>query len=258
MSPSDDKTYHEPHLRAHAERDIVDAQQMKDPLAREIPERSPDDLLHELQVHQVELEMQNEALRQKQAELEAMRDRYVDLYDFAPVGYLTLDPNGMIEELNLTAVKLLGAERKDLLHRRFASLLIHEDEYRCRELLLGMIDRDEQRRIELTMQRRDGTVFQAQLDCQRATAGSGETVLHIALTDISQVKADQAAQLQQISELQRFNRAAVARELAMIELKREVNALSRELGRAEPFNLDFAAAPDAETTATPPAAPGGA
>lgn len=88
------------------------------------------ELLHELQVHRIELEMQNEALRTAQIELEASRDRYLDLYDFAPVGYLTLNPDGMIEEINLTAATLLDGERKKLLQRRFATFVVAEDQKR--------------------------------------------------------------------------------------------------------------------------------
>ena len=68
-------------------------------------------LVHELQVHQVELEMQNDEIRRTQAELEtALVKKYTDLYDFAPVAYLTLDQNGLVLEANLTAARLLGTE----------------------------------------------------------------------------------------------------------------------------------------------------
>ncbi len=77
-----------------------------------------DKLIHELRVHQIELEMQNEELRRTQMDLEESRNHYVELYDFAPVGYLSLDMEGTIIETNLTACKLLGNERKIILNQR--------------------------------------------------------------------------------------------------------------------------------------------
>jgi len=148
-----------------------------------------EDLLHELQVQQVELEIQNEALRRAQTELEASRDRYVDLYDFAPAGYLTLDANGMIEEINLTAVALLGVERDKLLRRRFTPLVIGRDQDRWTQFFLGMKEPDDTGSVALGMQRGDGTVFPAQVDCRRRTVGAGGTAIRVALSDITARKA---------------------------------------------------------------------
>jgi len=67
-------------------------------------------VLHDLRVHQIELEMQNEELRRTQAELEISRERYFDLYDLAPVGYFTLNEMGFILEANLAGAKLLETE----------------------------------------------------------------------------------------------------------------------------------------------------
>src|SRR5664279_3844151 len=75
-------------------------------------------LVHELQVHQVELEMQNEELQKARDSMEAGLEKFSDLYDFAPVGYLTLDREGTIREANLTAASLLGIERSRLVKRR--------------------------------------------------------------------------------------------------------------------------------------------
>jgi len=80
-------------------------------------------LLHDLQVHQIELELRNRELREARAELEASRDRYADLYDFAPVGYVTLDQRGRVIEANLKAADLLGRSRESLLGHSLAKCL---------------------------------------------------------------------------------------------------------------------------------------
>jgi PAS domain S-box-containing protein len=86
----------------------------------------PQKLLHELQVHQIELEMQNEELRHARNEMEAALEKYTDLYDFAPVGYATLDGAGVIRSINLTGAGLLGMERSRLVGRPFGLLVTAE------------------------------------------------------------------------------------------------------------------------------------
>jgi len=85
--------------------------------------RSAGELLHELQLQQIELEMQNEALRESQIALEKSRDRYLDLYEFAPIGYLTLTRDALIAEINLTGAALLGEDRNKLINRRFTAFV---------------------------------------------------------------------------------------------------------------------------------------
>jgi len=95
--------------------------------------------LHELRVHQIELEMQNEELRRTQQELEASRERYFDLYDLAPVGYFTLSEQGLILEANLTAAKLFGVARSVLVKQPLSRFILPEDQdnhYRHRKALL--------------------------------------------------------------------------------------------------------------------------
>lgn len=93
-------------------------------------------LLHELQVHQIELEMQNEELHESRAELEEMLARYTDLYDFAPTGYFTLARDGTILAVNLTGARLVGIERDRLLKQRLPLLLAEAD----RTTLMGLLD----------------------------------------------------------------------------------------------------------------------
>jgi DNA-binding CsgD family transcriptional regulator/PAS domain-containing protein len=89
------------------------------PQGAPVAEADTQRLVHELQVHQIELEMQNDELRQSRAEVEAGLARYTDLYDFAPVGYLTLARDGTVRQANLTGARLLGVERGLLVGRRF-------------------------------------------------------------------------------------------------------------------------------------------
>lgn len=96
-------------------------------LNQEISQKNTAHLLHELQVHQMELEMQNQELREAQQALEETRDRYAKLYDFAPVGYLTLDETGRILEINLTGAAMLGVERANIVGKPFAGRLSDGD-----------------------------------------------------------------------------------------------------------------------------------
>ena len=100
-------------LREEAEKRLAETRRRK-------RSGDPSSLIHELEVHQIELEMQNEELRRAQLEIEGSREKYFDLYDFAPVGYLTLDEKGSISELNLTAAALLGIARKSALNKPFS------------------------------------------------------------------------------------------------------------------------------------------
>jgi PAS domain-containing protein len=81
-------------------------------------------LVHELQVHQIELEIQNEELRRTQSELEESHNRYSNLYDFAPLSYFTFDKNGIIIEVNLTGANLLGTERNSLIKKPFSFYIV--------------------------------------------------------------------------------------------------------------------------------------
>jgi len=85
-------------------------------------------LVHELRVHQIELEMQNEELRRAQLDLQASRAEYFDLYDLAPVGYLTLDEHGLIKKANLTAARLLGVERARLIGIPLTAFISRDDQ----------------------------------------------------------------------------------------------------------------------------------
>lgn len=181
MSTNDEMESTNPTLRVQAEAQLANSQPL------EVTVRPAEELLHELRVHQIELEMQNEALRQAHEALEESRDRFVDLYEFSPVGYLTLTVDGMIAEINLTAVTLLGRERNKLLNRSFRSLVLAADQDRWVRHFMTVKKRSEMCSIELSLQRNDGSVFQAQLDCL-----SNAATVRVTLSDITERKLIEA------------------------------------------------------------------
>jgi PAS domain S-box-containing protein len=142
------------------------------------------DLLHELQVHQIELEMQNDELRRILADLEESRDRNLELYEFAPVGYVTLTRLAQIGAINLTGAGLLGQDRGELLRRRFARCIAAEDKDRWHRFFVGAMGQHERQVCELTLQRADGSRFDARLDC--LPPEGNPPVMRIVLTDVTE------------------------------------------------------------------------
>lgn len=169
-------------LRQKAELELANTPPTKQmPLAAER-------VLHELRVHQIELEMQNEQLRQAQIELEKSRDLYINYYDFAPVGYLTLNRNGMIDQINLTGAALLGAERNKLPRHRFASYIAAEDRDRWHRYFTNLLSRDDTLTCELALLSGDGSSFDARLDCRRLYESDNKQKVCIVLIDVTESK----------------------------------------------------------------------
>ena len=151
-----------------------------------IPDRTTEDPLHELRVRHNELERQCEALRQSQLALEQSRDRYADLFEFAPVGYLTLTSTGLISEINLTGAALLARDRTDLLNRRFTRFVVPEDRDRwCTEFTRAAKTGGKQS-CELRLLHSNGSSFYAKLDYLFTPAGNEKSVVRLALTDINE------------------------------------------------------------------------
>ena len=116
------------------------------------PEHDSKRLLHELEVHQIELEMQNAELHQAHEEMEKVLERYTDLYDFAPVGYFTLDNNCVIRAVNLAGGTLLGLERSQLLGRSFESFIVRNARPAFTAFLRTVIAQKEKESLELELQ----------------------------------------------------------------------------------------------------------
>jgi len=145
-------------------------------------------MLHELRVHQIELEMQNEELRRTQWELNGERARYFDLYDLAPVGYCTVSEVGLILQANLTAASLLGMARGALVKERLSRFILASDQdiyYLCRRKL---IESGQPQACELRMQKSDGTTIWVRLATTYALDDGDAPVLRMALSDVTESK----------------------------------------------------------------------
>ena len=150
-------------------------------------------LFHELRVHQIELELQNEELRRSQEELEVSRARYFDLYDLAPVGYVTIDETGLVLEANLTAAALLDVGRSSLVQQPWTRFVHPEDQdvyYIFRKQLLS---RGGQYGCELRLMKSNGAVFWAQIEARLSQRDDGTHASRITLSDTSERKRVQEA-----------------------------------------------------------------
>jgi PAS domain S-box-containing protein len=156
--------------------------------AEELDPAEIPNLLHELQVHQIELEMQNEELRQAQVALEVSHAKYTDLYDFAPVGYLILNEAGLVLEANLTAAQQLGVPRSRLLHRPFPLLAVHQDREKLRRHLRQIFQSQERQSTEIRLAPKEGAEFFALVDSIFIQDATGRGLCRTSFTDITDRK----------------------------------------------------------------------
>lgn len=144
-------------------------------------------LIYEFGVYQSELQARTEELRQSQRALQAAYDRYEDLYEFAPVGYLTVDKQGLIQEVNLTACKMLGKDRSELLRRPFSLLLSEDEKSKGFEFINDCFKTGEKCRLDTALKGRDIEI-RTRLQGHLRTDESGSKVCRVAISDVSQEK----------------------------------------------------------------------
>ena len=175
---------------------------------QEVPAEDIHLLIHELHVHQIELEMQNDELRRAQLEIAVARDRYSFLYDFAPIGYFTFNQYGQILQVNLTGATSLGVERANLVNRPFSRYLSKQDQDVFRSHRLETFRTRTPQACEIQLKRRNGTDFYARLDSIAVQDADGKfNRLLTAVTDIdankraAQEKEKLEYQLQQAQKM---------------------------------------------------------
>lgn len=165
----------------------AEAEEMVKSFSRDANATTPTEMLiHELLVHKIELETQNEELRRSHATMEEARDRYMDFYEFAPISYITINRAGMISAINLTGAMLLGADRVKLINHRFSTFIAHSDRDHWYRQFMNMMEHDkgDPYKFRLEMIRSDGSQFHGQLDCLRKDTLEESPMLQVALTHI--------------------------------------------------------------------------
>lgn len=229
----------DPELRRRAEAKLAETIDLDRDLEI-LPRKEVADLLHELNVHQIELEMQNEELRRAELELDAQRLKYFDLYDLAPVGYLTLDAAGSIVEANLRAASLLGVPRSQLAHQSLSRWIAAEDQdsYYLHRKKLAASNAD--RAIELRIDRDDGSRLWIHFETAAVISSTAATSLReptppvrVTLSDITAQRRAQEEREQLQAELQHSRKLESLGRLASGVAHHFNNTLAAILARAE-------------------------
>jgi PAS domain S-box-containing protein len=209
MSPRPRKSRRTPTIRQLAESKLAGG------AAVDLEKLTPDEIrafVHELEVHRVELEIQNQQLEEAQLAAEESEARYRKLYESAPIGYLTLDPDGAIVEANLCASELLGLPRTRLLGRKLSGFVAEGHQDRWHFARRALSESSGRRSLELELVLDAGGT----LDTQLVSSGRPDArgMLHLALLDVSELRAAERA----------LRRAASAVSLAEEQERRKLAA----------------------------------
>jgi chemotaxis family two-component system sensor kinase Cph1 len=147
-----------------------------------------DEIIYELSVHQIELEMQNEELQAAQLNLEDSRHKYFDLYNFAPVGYFTLDADGIILDVNLTGASLLGVERLNLLKKAFIQYIEYDCRKKFHDHIVNVLQIGQELSVNIKLLKRNGS-FYAHLETVKVLNNHGNfKEFRMTVSDINELK----------------------------------------------------------------------
>ncbi|MGC9451352.1 MAG: ATP-binding protein [Oceanipulchritudo sp.] len=209
------------------------------------PQGDPRRLMHELQVHQIELEMQNEELRDARTRLEMLVEKFTDLYDFAPVGYFSLDASSRIHQANLTAAAMLGIERSRLLRRLFSGFVAPSNRPVLSDFLRGVFEGGDRKVCELALDKgADSTVWVDLQGTLCVQPDVPEPLCRLAVSDITALKRAAEAQ-SRVEALKAINNALEAEILRRKEVeedlrksrKRQSSLLAKALQMQEQLRL---------------------
>ena len=219
QSPDQNKNEdHDHHLKDDAEVRFTEF----DRKFSDLSGKTSEEIIHELRVQQIELEIQNEELKEAHCDLEISKDRYINLYDFAPVGYFSLTDEGLISEVNLTGAAMLGAPRRDVIHARFRKFVTANDRDQWDRFYLTILHHDGKPTCDLQIARTDSQVF-GRMEGAREVLSDGSIQVRIAMSDVTTRKREENELLRKNEKLiAAYERITVAEE----EIRHQYNLLA--------------------------------
>lgn len=149
--------------------------------------------LHELHVHQVELEIQNEELKRIQVQLDILRTKYFNLFDLAPVGYFSVSEEGIVLETNLIAATMLGVTRGETLGQPISNFICYVDQDKYYLHRRALINTGETQKFELRLEKKKGSSFWVHMTVAAAEEIDGTPILNIVISDITKRKCTENA-----------------------------------------------------------------
>lgn len=180
-------------VRIQAEATLQETGRQSDAQHKLLPPDQVEKLIHDLHVHQIELEMQNEELRRAKLELEISKANYFDLYDRAPVGYTTISDKGLLLMSNLTFATMVGVPRGAVVGKSFFSFAHAESTDHCYFLCKHVHKTGEPRSADIRLLKRDGSEFWVQLDATRAADEGASQVVRVTISEITSRKRAETA-----------------------------------------------------------------
>lgn len=185
-------------------------------------------LVHELEVHQIELEMQNEELILARSAAEEAAEKYTEIFDFSPLGYFVLNKEGVIIELNLSGAEMLGKDRSHLKNGIFSLFVSSETRSIFNDFLTDCFNSNGRKSCEIIIT--PEKIMARNIHLLGSGLENGNQCLVNAI-DITERKQAEIIIIEKSKELQIFNDLFVGREIKMVELKKEINELLKKEGK---------------------------
>jgi|GEM_PF-1802477 len=202
--------------------------------AEKTPAKKKINGIHKLRAYQIELEAQNESLRRIQAKIESAQDKYLELYDFSPIGYLTLDKNGFILEANFSASKLFNMDKKHLIKSRFVFFVASEHRYAFKAFLKQVFASESKQICEIKLIDNKNQPVYAHIESVRMNKGKGEKMFcQTAIVDISKRKDIEDAVDRARDDLE------VRMQRRTFELARSNTALKEEINKYKDAQVEI-------------------